>query len=81
MNGISSGFDSKLEIEPLWTVSDVANYLRLKPDTVRAMTRRGELPVFKFGRVLRFSPKAIQEWLQSKSELSLSVNVSGEEEL
>ncbi len=50
----------------LWTVREVAYYLRLKPQTIRAMARRGELPVIRLGRGLRFQPGAIEAWLNSK---------------
>jgi len=43
----------------LWTVKDVAEFLRLNPETVRAMTRRGELPAVKAGRVWRYFPDDI----------------------
>lgn len=50
--------------EPLWTVTDAAAYLRLEPETIRAMARRGELPVFKVGkRLWRFDPGKIKAWL------------------
>ena len=50
--------------ERLWTVTDAAAYLRLEPETVRAMARRGELPVFKVGkRLWRFVPGKIKAWL------------------
>lgn len=42
--------------EPLWTVEEAATYLKLKPDTVRSMARRRELPAIKVGRVWRFRP-------------------------
>ena len=45
---------------PLWTVADVARYLRLKTETVRGMVRRGELPGMKVGRVWRFKPDSIK---------------------
>jgi len=40
--------------EPLWTVEDVANYLRLKQETVRMMARANTIPASKIGRVWRF---------------------------
>jgi excisionase family DNA binding protein len=46
--------------EPLWTVSDVAKYLALTPDTIRSMARRDELPAVKVGRVWRFYRKEIE---------------------
>lgn len=54
---VSSGSGS------LWTVQDVARYLRLKPETVRAKAKRGELPAVKLGRLWRFSWKRLEDWL------------------
>ena len=55
--------------EPLWTVEDVACYLRLKPETVRVMARRGELPCIKVGRrVWRFRSSEIKDWLKLQRE-------------
>ncbi len=55
--------------EPLWTVEDVANYLRLKPETVRIMARRGDLPSIKVGRRLwRFKTSEVKDWLKQRIE-------------
>lgn len=48
---------------PLWTVDEVAGYLKLQPETVRSMARRGELPAIKLGKVWRFRKTAIHEML------------------
>jgi excisionase family DNA binding protein len=56
---------SSPDTEPLWTVEDVASYLRLKPDTVRAMARRGELPAVKIGKVWRFDRSSINKLVSS----------------
>jgi excisionase family DNA binding protein len=50
-------------IDPLWTVEDVAAYLKLQPETIRSMARRGELPGLKIGKVWRFQIYAIRESL------------------
>lgn len=50
-------------IGTLWTVEDVANYLKLQPETIRSMARRGELPAIKLGKVWRFQKTAIDEML------------------
>ncbi len=50
-------------IDPLWTVEDVADYLKLQPETIRSMARRGELPALKIGKVWRFQRNAIREML------------------
>jgi excisionase family DNA binding protein len=54
---------SDLLTEPLWTVEDVADYLKLQPETIRSMARRGELPALKLGKVWRFQRQAIHEML------------------
>jgi excisionase family DNA binding protein len=46
---------------PLWTVDEVSTYLRLNPETVRMMARKGKLPACKVGHVWRFEIKKIQE--------------------
>jgi excisionase family DNA binding protein len=68
-DGTISGSDSVLEnavtdlSSPLWTVEDVAGYLKLQPETIRSMARRGELPAIKLGKVWRFKKTAIHEML------------------
>ena len=54
---------SSLSPEPLWTVEDMAAYLKLQPETIRSMARRGELPALKIGKVWRFQQHAIHEML------------------
>jgi excisionase family DNA binding protein len=47
--------------DPLWTVEDVTAYLKLQPETVHSMARRGELPALKIGKVWRFQKHAIHK--------------------
>ena len=55
--------------EPLWTVEEVAEYLRLQPETVRAKARKGELPAYKVGkRIWRFDIKEINACLKLSKE-------------
>ena len=56
------------DTEPLWTVAEVAKYLRLNTETVRMMARRGELPSIKIGkRLWRFRPREVKDWLNLHS--------------
>ena len=50
----------------LWTIDDVAEFCRVKPSVVRYWTRTGQIPHMRLGRQIRFDPKAIKEWLESK---------------
>jgi excisionase family DNA binding protein len=50
----------------LWTVDDVANYLRVVPDTIRILARRGKIPSIKIGRgIWRFNSKEIKDWVNN----------------
>ena len=53
-----------LKTEPLWTVDDLAFYLKLEPSTVRAMARDGKLPAIKVGRVWRFRRSDLAKFLE-----------------
>ncbi len=57
--------ENSLPSSPLWTVEEVADYLKLQPETIRCMARRGELPAIKIGKVWRFRQKAIHELLSN----------------
>ena len=60
-------FEPDRRTQPLWTVDEVASYLRLKPETVRVMARNGELPSIKVGRRFwRFRAGEIKDWLKSQ---------------
>jgi excisionase family DNA binding protein len=51
------------QTKPLWTVVDVASYLRLHPETVRAMARDGRIPSVKVGKTWRFYSDQIKTLL------------------
>jgi excisionase family DNA binding protein len=52
----------------LWTVEEVAAYLRLQPGTVRRMARTGELPAIKIGRGWRFRSSTIAHLGEKEEE-------------
>lgn len=54
--------------EALWTVVDVATYLKLEEDTIRKMARNGILPGVKVGKVWRFRKNQINDWLGQLQE-------------
>ncbi len=60
-----TGNDATSPASPLWTVEEVADYLKLQPETIRCMARRGELPAIKIGKVWRFRKQAIHEMVSS----------------
>ena len=58
------------QTDPLWTVVDVARYLRVETETVRIMARDGKLPAIKVGRLWRFHRSSIQEYLKNLQKAS-----------
>ena len=52
-------------LTPLLTTEEIANWLKVKPNTVRAMARAGRIPFIRFGRFLRFEADSVSRWLES----------------
>lgn len=52
--------------EQLLSVKDVANWLGVSVETVRRLTKRGELPAKKIGWQWRYQQKDIQAYLDQK---------------
>jgi excisionase family DNA binding protein len=52
----------------LWTVNDVARFLGMHPKTVYDWAARGELPCFRLGNRLRFSPTELTRWVSARKE-------------
>jgi len=56
---------SSIEPDRFLDVNEAANYLKLTRGTLYQYVHGGKLPVFKQGRKLRFSLKALREWVNS----------------
>lgn len=66
--------------ESLATCVEVAQFLRVKPSTVRRLVSEGEIPGFKVGRQWRFSMDVIRAWAQERSghdELGICTDPEG----
>ncbi len=53
--------------EPLWTVRDLAAFVKSTPDAVYRWVELGMVPCIRLGRSIRFDPAVIREWLASRS--------------
>lgn len=58
--------DSVILPEHLWKVADVARFLRCSTSYVYKAVERGELPVIRFGAMVRFNPEAIRTFVQGQ---------------
>lgn len=59
--------DSELG-ERLWTVRDVAQFLGVHEKTIYDWAARGDLPCFRLGNRLRFSPTELTRWVSARKE-------------
>jgi excisionase family DNA binding protein len=59
---------SKLVFENLWTVKDLAEYLRVEKKTIYDWVHKREIPFQKVNRLVRFRPKEVEAWLSSKNK-------------
>ena len=49
------------------TVSEVAVYLRVNPQTVYRKAKAGEMPAVRIGRAIRFRKTELEEWMKTVS--------------
>ncbi len=50
----------------IMTISEVAEYLKLKETTIYHLTQKKEIPHIKIGGAVRFDLDEVKEWLKSK---------------
>jgi excisionase family DNA binding protein len=56
--------DDLRDLPMILRVSEVAEVLRVDPDTVYSMVHRGELPVIRVGRAFRFSRDQLMRFVE-----------------
>jgi excisionase family DNA binding protein len=55
------------DFESLWTVAEVAEFLKLRPKTIRNKVSADQIPHLKIDGSLRFRPEDIRQWVVLKS--------------
>lgn len=53
-----------MEDNDVMTLEETSKLLKVHPNTVRRLVKRGELPAKKVGTLWRFSRRAVMEWLE-----------------
>ena len=74
--------DTATELPPddqLWTVPDVAKFLRASTSWVYKAAERDQLPSIRIGAMLRFDPTAIRAWLNARKRGTAALTVTGNE--
>ena len=54
--------------ENVFTVQELASYLRMKPVTIYKHAKAGKLPAFKVGANWRFKKSTIDRWISEQEE-------------
>src|SRR3989338_5257085 len=54
----------------LFTVQELAQYLRMKPLTIYKHASTGQLPGFKVGSHWRFKKETIDQWIKNQEKLN-----------
>lgn len=52
------------DIEKLWTIDDVADFLQVKASVVKYWIYNSDIPFIKLGKFYRFDPEEINIWLK-----------------
>lgn len=59
--------------EDVFTVPELAHYLRMKPITIYKHVAGGKLPGFKVGSQWRFKKKTIDSWIEEQEKSNFKV--------
>lgn len=62
--------------EDVFTVPELANYLRMKPITIYKHVAGGRLPGFKVGSQWRFKKTTIDRWIHDQELHSVSTRLA-----
>ena len=54
--------------DTVFTVQELASYLRMKPVTIYKHAKAGKLPCFKVGANWRFKKSTIDRWISEQEE-------------
>ena len=65
----------------LLTTKEIAQYLKLRPETVLRKVKQGDIPAVRVGGRFRFDKQQINEWLHSSSTSKKHILVIDDEEI
>jgi len=51
----------------IMTATEVADYLKVNPDTIYVLAGKGQIPFFRIGIHLRFHRDAIEKWMTDRT--------------
>jgi excisionase family DNA binding protein len=76
MKKTQSIHDSTIEIAPVLTVQNVAEYLHVHPSTIYRLVKKRQLPAFRVGGDWRFNRESIDRWRADAERSQTPINHS-----
>ena len=58
--------------DELWTLDDLAAFLRVKVSVARFWLRSTDVPYIKIGKQIRFDPDEIKSWVEGQKVRQMS---------
>lgn len=55
-------------VDDIWTIKELAAYLKLKEKRAYALAAKGELPGFKVGGSWRFKKTDLETWIENRKQ-------------
>jgi excisionase family DNA binding protein len=68
---VTDNISKKQEDSVIWTVHDVAQYLRMSEAKVYRLAKEQEIPVVRIGKTWRFRKDLLDAWLSQCAETSM----------
>jgi hypothetical protein len=56
-----------VKAESLWTVADLAQFLKISPNAAYKLVERRQVPHIRLNRKVLFDPQTIRNWLNQHS--------------
>jgi len=56
-------------VEPLLTINEISEYLRVTPRTIHTLTKKNILPRLKVGRLVRYRLSDVMQTFQRESQI------------
>ena len=53
-------------MDEVFTLEEVADYLKVHPSTVYRLVKKSQIPAFKIGSDWRFNSDSIQRWVKAR---------------
>jgi excisionase family DNA binding protein len=66
--------DSTIEMAPVLTVQNVAEYLHVHPSTIYRLVKKRQLPAFRVGSDWRFNRESIDRWRADAERSQTPIN-------